>query len=144
MPQLPSGTVSVAGKADLAALAWLLHRAKIYVGTDTAVTHMAAALGIPTVALFGPSSPVKWGPWPATLRAGPMSPWLMRGTQMRGNVFLIQGEDEDGCVPCLGEGCDKRIDSLSDCLRYMPSRVVIDAAERMLSGQGGTHITVAS
>ncbi|HUQ29318.1 MAG TPA: glycosyltransferase family 9 protein [Usitatibacter sp.] len=144
MAHLPAGTVNIAGKVDLAALAWLLRRAKVFVGTDTAVTHMAAALGIPTVALFGPSSPVKWGPWPATLGAGPATPWLMRGTQARGNVFLLQGENDEGCVPCLGEGCDKHVQSLSDCLRYLPSRAVIDAAERMLSGQGGTHITVAS
>jgi heptosyltransferase-3 len=144
MPQLPAGTVNVAGKVDLAALAWMLERAVVYVGTDTAVTHMAAALGVPTVALFGPSSPAKWGPWPTTLRAGPATPWLMRGTQRRGNVFLLQGEDEDDCVPCLGEGCDKHAASLSDCLQSMPSRAVIDAVERMLSGQGGAHITVPS
>jgi heptosyltransferase-3 len=144
VPQLPEGTVSVAGKVDLAALAWLLAGARVYIGTDTAVTHMAAALGVPTVALFGPSSPVKWGPWPSTLGAGPATPWLMRGTQARGNVFLLQGVDEDDCVPCLGEGCDKHVGSLSDCLQSMPSRVVIDAVERMLSGQGGAHITVAS
>ena len=29
------------------------------------ITHAAAALGVPTVALFGPTNPVKWGPWPA-------------------------------------------------------------------------------
>jgi heptosyltransferase-3 len=144
MPQLPPEAVSVAGKVDLAALAWLIERARIYVGTDTAVTHMAAALGVPTVALFGPSSPVKWGPWPSTLRAGAASPWLMRGTQMRGNVFLLQGEDPRACVPCQGEGCEKHVRSLSDCLQHMPSRVVIEAVERMLSGQGRAHITVAS
>lgn len=144
MPRMPPGTVDLSGKVDLAALAWLLSRSKIYIGTDTAVTHMAAALGVPTVALFGPSSPSKWGPWPATLKAGAASPWLMRGTQQRGNVFLLQGEDEDDCVPCLGEGCDKHVGSLSDCLQNLPSRLVIEAAHRMLSGQGGAHITVAS
>ncbi len=33
-----------------------------YVGNDSGVTHLAAALGIPTVALFGPSDPAVWGP----------------------------------------------------------------------------------
>jgi heptosyltransferase-3 len=145
MPLLPAGTIDISGKVDLAALAWLMQRAQLYVGTDTAVTHMAAALGVPTVALFGPSSPVKWGPWPRTLAAGPATPWLMRGAQQRGNVVLLQGEDEDGCVPCLGEGCDKHVGSLSDCLRYLPARRVIDAAERLLaSPQGGVHITIPS
>ncbi len=142
LPQLPPGTVSVAGKVDLAALAWLLGEAHLYIGTDTAVTHMAAALGVPTLALFGPSSPVKWGPWPSTFAAGPATPWLMRGTQRRGNVFLLQGEAT--CVPCLGEGCEKHARSLSDCLQHLPSARVIDAVEALLSGQGRAHITVAS
>jgi heptosyltransferase-3 len=144
VPRMPPGTVDLAGKVDLAALAWILSRAKIYIGTDTAVTHMAAALGVPTVALFGPSSPSKWGPWPATLKAGATSPWLMRGTQQRGNVFLLQGEDPDDCVPCLEEGCDKHVGSLSDCLQNLPSTRVVETAQRMLAGQGGAHITVAS
>ena len=144
MPQLPPGAVNLAGKVDLAALAYLIGRARVYIGTDTAVTHMAAALGVPTVALFGPSSPVKWGPWPATLASGTATPWLLRGTQQRGNVYLLQGQDEDDCVPCLGEGCEKHVGSLSDCLQSLPSRRVIDAVERMLSGQRGAHITVPS
>jgi heptosyltransferase-3 len=144
LPQLPAGSVNVAGKVDLATLAWILSRAKLYVGTDTAVTHMAAALGIPTVALFGPSSPSKWGPWPQGHPAGSSSPWLMRGTQSRRNVVLIQGEDPRDCVPCLGEGCDKHVASLSACLQHMPAAKVIEAAERLLGGQYGAHITVAS
>jgi heptosyltransferase-3 len=144
MPQLPQASVSLAGKVDLAALAWILSRAKLYVGTDTAVTHMAAALGIPTVALFGPSSPSKWGPWPQGHPPGSASPWLMRGTQSRRNVVLIQGEDPRDCVPCLGEGCDKHVASLSACLQHMPAARVIEAAEKLLGGQYGAHITVAS
>jgi len=33
-----------------------------YVGNDTGITHLAAALGIPTVAIFGPTDPAVWGP----------------------------------------------------------------------------------
>jgi heptosyltransferase-3 len=130
LPKFPRGTVNVAGKLDLAGLAWLITHARAYVGTDTAVTHMAAALGVPTVALFGPSSPVRWGPWPKDFAAGPASPWRMRGTQRVGNVFLVQGETH--CVPCLLEGCERHVLSLSDCLQHMPARRVIDALEAML------------
>lgn len=130
-PELPAGSVDVSGKVDLAALAFILSRAEVYVGTDTAVTHMAAALGIPTVALFGPSSPVKWGPWPEGLAANDPTPWAMRGSQKRGNVILVQGQGD--CVPCLGEGCDKHVRSLSDCLQQMPASRVIEAVERALS-----------
>ena len=42
----------------------LLSGARIYVGPDTSTTHLAAAAGCPTVALFGPMDPRVWGPWP--------------------------------------------------------------------------------
>jgi len=38
--------------------------ARLYVGPDTSVTHLAAASGCPTIALFGPTDPRLWGPWP--------------------------------------------------------------------------------
>jgi len=57
-------TVNLIGRVTLPTLGCLLSRAALYVGTDTAVSHMAAAVGVPSVVLFGPSNPVKWGPWP--------------------------------------------------------------------------------
>jgi heptosyltransferase-3 len=129
MTGFPQGTVNLAGKIGLGALGYLLSRASLYVGTDTAVTHMAAALGIPTIALFGPSNPVKWGPWPRTF-SGSGSPWDMRGSKRIDNVFLVQGEKH--CVPCLQEGCDRHIGSLSECLQKLPSERVIAAAGTML------------
>jgi len=43
-------------------LAALLKRCMVYVGNDSGVTHMAAAVGTPVVALFGPTDPKVWGP----------------------------------------------------------------------------------
>ncbi|MFQ5693406.1 MAG: glycosyltransferase family 9 protein, partial [Nitrospinota bacterium] len=43
-------------------LAALLSEARGYVGCDSGVTHLAAACGAPTVALFGPTDPAVWGP----------------------------------------------------------------------------------
>jgi hypothetical protein len=40
----------------------LLVRARVYLGNDSGVTHLAAALGVRTVALFGPTDPARWGP----------------------------------------------------------------------------------
>ena len=130
MPHLPENTVNLAGRIGLGALGYLLSRAALYVGTDTAVTHMAAALGVPTVALFGPSNPVKWGPWPASYD-GDTSPWQMRGSARVGNVFLVQGEKD--CVPCMLEGCERHIDSLSECLQRLPAKRVIAAADALLA-----------
>jgi ADP-heptose:LPS heptosyltransferase len=47
---------------NLAQLASLLLRCHVYLGNDSGVTHMAAALGVETIALFGPSDPVQWAP----------------------------------------------------------------------------------
>jgi heptosyltransferase-3 len=127
---LPTGSSRLIERLSLPALGCLLSRASLYVGTDTAVSHMAAAVGTPTVVLFGPSNPVKWGPWPKDFPATAASPWTRRGSQRQGNVLLLQGEGD--CVPCLGEGCDRHVDSLSDCLQTLSPDRVIRAAAMML------------
>jgi heptosyltransferase-3 len=131
MQVMHPGSVNVAGRLGLPALGYLLSRAALYVGTDTAVSHMAAAIGTPTIVLFGPSNPVKWGPWPKDFPAGALSPWKQHGSQRQGNVFLLQGEGD--CVPCLSEGCERHVRSLSDCLQQLPAHRVIQAADLMLA-----------
>lgn len=44
-------------------MAWMLHRARLFVGVDTAAMHLAAGCDCPTVAVFGPSVPWVWHPW---------------------------------------------------------------------------------
>lgn len=131
--EFPRDSINLAGKLSLSALGCLLGRATLYVGTDTAVTHMAAALGVPTVALFGPSNPVKWGPWPKDWPASTQSPWKFKGSQRQGNVILLQGEGD--CVPCLHEGCDRHVNSLSDCLQHLRADRVVAAAEQLLRSE---------
>ena len=82
--------VNLVGQVTLPALGYLLSRAAVYVGTDTAVSHMAAAVGTPTVVLFGPSNPVKWGPWPKNVPVTARSPWKTHGSQRLENVYLLQ------------------------------------------------------
>ena len=61
---LGSGTVSSGGKLTWPNLAWLLCHANFFVGVDTAAMHLAAGMGCPTVALFGPDSNAdNWHPW---------------------------------------------------------------------------------
>ena len=140
MRGLPPTAVNLAGNVTLSALGAIVSRAALYVGTDTAVSHMAAALGVPTVVLFGPSNPVKWGPWPKDFPATSASPWSTHGSQRQGNVFLVQGQGD--CVPCLGEGCGRHEQSLSDCLQHMTPATVIAAVEDMMKADRpavGTH-----
>lgn len=48
---------------SFAELAYLLYRAKLYVGVDTVTTHLSAACGCPTVAFYGMSDDRVYGPW---------------------------------------------------------------------------------
>ena len=128
---LPNDSITVAGKLNLSGVAYLLSKASVYVGLDTAVTHMAAAMNIPTIALYGPTNPVKWGPMPNNLFSTGRSPYKRKGSQRVKNVFLLQGQGE--CVPCHEEGCDRNVKSLSKCLQEIPADDVIAAVETMLT-----------
>jgi ADP-heptose:LPS heptosyltransferase len=67
--------------ASLGNLAAVISRGDIFLGNDSGITHLAAALGIATAALFGPSNAKKWRP---------------RG----GRVLVIRRNVE--CSPCAG------------------------------------------
>lgn len=56
-------TIDLIGKVDLATVHACLKRASLYVGNDSGLMHMAAAAGIPTLGLFGPSSEIFYGPF---------------------------------------------------------------------------------
>lgn len=121
--------VNLAGALSLPATACVIAGARAYTGPDTATTHLAAALGVATVALFGPTDPLKWGPWPQTHRSMD-NPWRRVGSQRTGNVAIVQGTIP--CTPCLLEGCDRHIDSAADCLTRLPPHAVIAVLETLL------------
>jgi heptosyltransferase-3 len=47
---------------NLYELACWLATARVYIGNDSGITHLAAAVGIPVVAIFGPTDPTVWAP----------------------------------------------------------------------------------
>lgn len=117
------------GQPDWPQLAGLLAKARVYIGPDTSVTHLAAASGCPTVAIYGPTDPRLWGPWPV---GGLAEPWAATGRiQRRGNVWLVQNAYP--CTPCQLEGCERRLDSYSTCLDDLPAAQVIDAVQQALA-----------
>ena len=117
------------GRLGWPQLAALLRGASLYVGADTSVTHLAAAAGCPTVALFGPTDPRLWGPWPA---GGLSEMWDAAGSvQQRGNVWLVQHPLP--CTPCQREGCERRLDSRSACLDELSVAEVMAAVDQALA-----------
>jgi heptosyltransferase-3 len=125
------GVTSLAGMVRFGCLARLLSSARCFVGADTSTTHLAAACGTPTVALFGPSDPVKWGPWPLPSVTS-ASPWKLHVApwQKNGNVIVMQGNQD--CVPCNLDGCDRHSASYSRCLTEMSAESVIEAIDKLL------------
>ena len=107
----------------------LLAKALVYIGPDTSVTHLAAAAGCPTIALFGPMDPRVWGPSPI---GGLATPWAASGTiQNRGNVWIVQNPLP--CLPCTFEGCERHIGSRSACLDELKPEQVMAAVDQALA-----------
>jgi heptosyltransferase-3 len=119
------------GQLSWPELATVLVRARLFVGPDTSVTHVAAAAGCPTVALFGPTDPRLWGPVPAE-GLDPM--WAASGTiQRRKNVWLVQNPLP--CLPCQNEGCERHNSSFSRCLDELAPAQVLHAIDAALASR---------
>lgn len=123
-----------AGQLTLRQTTALLKSAQLYIGVDTSITHLAAACGTQTIALFGATAPPNFGPWPKDVKVTTdvRGIWALRGEeyaggrariQTTGNVRIIQGPGE--CVPCRKAGCLDKFESHSDCLERLSSTAVI-------------------
>ena len=60
-PETRARVASFAGACDLRGSLGLVSQLGLFLGNDTAIMHSAVALGVPTVSLFGPTNPRKWG-----------------------------------------------------------------------------------
>ena len=105
-----SKPLSLAGQLSIKELGALTGRAKLFVGVDSMPMHLAAAMGTPTVALFGPSGENEWGPW---------------------NVQRRVVTTMHTCRPCGYDGCGGG--KLSECLAFLPVDAVHAAAREFLA-----------
>jgi ADP-heptose:LPS heptosyltransferase len=68
-------TVDLAGALDLGATAAVVRRARVVVTNDTGISHLAAAVGTPSIVIFTVTDPVRWkpeAPIHVAVRAGPV------------------------------------------------------------------------
>jgi len=72
---LPLPAINLAGKTDLLQAAAILAQARLFVGNDSGLGHIAAATGTPTVTLFGPGDPERYHPW------HPQARWIQSSTR---------------------------------------------------------------
>lgn len=61
----PDRRIDLVGVADLPIIAACLRRSALFIGNDSGLMHMSAAVGTPTLGLFGPSQTVHYAPWGA-------------------------------------------------------------------------------
>ncbi len=111
-PEAP--VTDLGGELDLHTLGGLIAGARVFFGVDSAPMHMAAALGVPTVALFGPSGERMWGPW-----------------QVEHEV--VAGDCAER--PCGRDGCEGS--KVSRCLVELGPERVTAAVDRVLARSGG-------
>jgi heptosyltransferase-3 len=78
--RLPLPHVNLAGETGLLEAAAVLQRARLCVGNDSGIGHLAAASGCPTVTLFGPGDPVRYHPW------HPRARWVQSASGLIGDV----------------------------------------------------------
>lgn len=125
----PAGTAVFHEPYSLSRLAAAIKGGRGYVGVDTVATHMAAALDVPTVALFGPTMVQHWGPWP---NGSPENaPYLARGgVQRLGGVTVVQRGWP--CVPCNRESCEKSESGLIECLAAVSPEEVCGELVRVM------------
>jgi 3-deoxy-D-manno-octulosonic-acid transferase/heptosyltransferase-1 len=105
MAAMKGHAVNLAGHTTLKMLAALYEKMVFVVSTDTGPMHMAAAVGTPVVALFGPTAPWRTGPF---------------GTGHQ----IVRAEPE--CSPCFKREC-KTI----DCMEQISVQQVVDAIHKL-------------
>ena len=110
---LSAPTFDLSGQLSLKELAALTAQARLFVGVDSAPMHIAAAMGKPVVAIFGPSGDREWGPWDP-LQIG----------------HRVVASNTHPCRPCGMAGCNDS--KVSACLTTLPVAQVLAACEELL------------
>jgi heptosyltransferase-2 len=107
MGRVSAGPVNLIGRTTLWQLGALIRRCDLYITCDSGPMHISAAVDTPTVAIFGPTDPIRHGP--------------------NGTRHTVVKRDMR-CSPCYERKCKSH-----DCMRAIRVEDVIEAAARRLS-----------
>jgi heptosyltransferase-3 len=105
-------------------LAAIIKGSAAFVGVDTAITHVAAATEIPTIAIFGPTLTRYWAPWPNGCSNQSVFA-VGKGVQRHDYVTVVQKGWE--CVPCNLESCAISTQGATECLVQLDEHEVLAA-----------------
>ena len=115
LAELPADVprLDVAGRMDLAVFAGLLQQLRLLITCDSGPMHLAAAVGTPVVALFGPADPNRWGPLTRDARVLTADLW---------------------CRPCnrVRRPPSRCVGRVPDCLNHIDVDAVCRAAAELL------------
>ncbi|MFH1655376.1 MAG: lipopolysaccharide heptosyltransferase II [Candidatus Omnitrophota bacterium] len=100
---MKNDSVNLCGQTNLKQLAGLLKKAKLVISNDSAVMHLASYLEVPTLAIFGPTNPKKYGPW-------------------NSKSLLVRKELD--CSPCEESSCRYN----HECMNLFEENVIIKQA----------------
>lgn len=104
----------IAGETHIGQLAALYNRARVVIGPDSGPLHLAAAVGTPTVTLFGPADPLEFGPW------GPPDRHIILASDI-------------GCRPCRILDWADDNPAYHPCMRDITIAQVLEAARLVTS-----------
>lgn len=109
MRAMHGAPIDLAGKTTMKELIALLRRLRVFITNDSGPMHLAAAVGTPVIALFGPTDPARTGPYGA------------------GHTVLRSGVP---CSPCFSRDCANAV--TMECLTAIQPQRVIEAAKQIL------------
>lgn len=99
--------INIAGQTSIGLLGQLLLRVSLYIGNDSGPAHLAAALNVPTIIVWGPTNIRKWRP-------------------VGKYVEVIHKVDDLRCYPCSGQDCKDKF-----CLERIKPEDVIERVEEL-------------
>lgn len=110
LSHMKNEAVNLAGRTNLKTLAALYEKSGLVISTDTGPMHLAAAVGAPVVALFGPTAPWRTGPYGA------------------GHQVVRAGLE---CSPCFKRQCETK-----ECMERISVEQVLEAVRKVNIGNG--------
>jgi lipopolysaccharide heptosyltransferase II len=112
MRAMRTAPIDLAGKTTMKELIALLRRLRLFITNDSGPMHLAAAVGTPVIALFGPTDPARTGPYGA------------------GHTILRSGIP---CSPCFSRRCMNAV--TMECMTVIHPQQVIESATKLLKGE---------
>ena len=110
LKELSSNRIATAANLTLPEITAAASRAGVFIGNDSGIAHIAAAVNTPAVVIFGSSNRDNWRPW----------------TQARNEIVFTEFD----CQPCPGYSCEKFDKPL--CILSVRGESVIEAVRRVL------------